>query len=166
MYMHVRRNHSRSIAAAKAGFSASTGARLEADPRLSSQKRQPRGPRRPDSLAAVWASEIVPMLQAALGLRARRHHAGRPRTAGALAAVGTAANARLSRHRCRSSAAPDPSAHQADLLRAARGRRPTGPWSMPARPERFLEAVRAFSFLACRRTASASIGSPPTHADA
>lgn len=69
LYMQLRRNHSRPIAAAKAGFSASTGARLEADPRPPSQKRQPRGRRRPDPLAAVWASEIVPMLQAAPGLR-------------------------------------------------------------------------------------------------
>jgi hypothetical protein len=64
LYMHLRRNHSRTIAAAKAGFSTSTGARLEADPRAPSQKRQPRTRRRPDPLAAVWDSEIVPMLRA------------------------------------------------------------------------------------------------------
>src|SRR3954452_16590239 len=69
LYMHLRRHHSRPIAAAKAGFSASTGARLEADPRPPSQKRQPRTRRGPDPLAAVWESEIVPMLQAAPGLR-------------------------------------------------------------------------------------------------
>lgn len=69
LYMHLRRNHSRPIAAAKAGFSASTGARLEADPRPPSQKRQPRTRRRPDPLATVWDSEIVPMLRAAPGLR-------------------------------------------------------------------------------------------------
>jgi hypothetical protein len=79
--MDLRRNHSRPIAAAKAGFSASTGARLEADPRPPSQKRQPRTRRRPDPLAAVWGTEIVPMLQAAPGLRPvtilaelQRHH--------------------------------------------------------------------------------------------
>jgi hypothetical protein len=69
LYMQLRRNHSRPIAAAKAGFSASTGVRLEADPRPPSHKRQPRGRRRPDPLAAVWESEIVPMLRAAPGLR-------------------------------------------------------------------------------------------------
>jgi hypothetical protein len=69
LYMDLRRNHSRPIAAAKAGLSASTGARLEADPRPPSQKRQPRTRRRPDPLAAVWDSEIVPMLRAAPGLR-------------------------------------------------------------------------------------------------
>ena len=67
--MHLRRNHSRTIAAAKAGFSTSMGARLEADPRPPSQKRLPRTRRRPDPLAAVWDSEIVPMLRASPGLR-------------------------------------------------------------------------------------------------
>jgi hypothetical protein len=69
LYMEYRRHHSRPIAAAKAGFSASTGVRLDTDPRLPSQKRQPRTRRRPDPLAAVWDSEIVPMLRAAPGLR-------------------------------------------------------------------------------------------------
>ena len=69
LYMHLRKHHSRPIAAAKAGSSASTGARLEADPRSPSQKRQPRARRRPDPLAAVWDNEIVPMLRAAPGLR-------------------------------------------------------------------------------------------------
>jgi hypothetical protein len=69
LYMHLRQNHSRPIAAAKAGFSASTGARLDADPRPPSQKRQPRTRRRPDPLAAVWDSEIVPTLRASPGLR-------------------------------------------------------------------------------------------------
>ena len=39
--MDLRRTHTRQTAAAKAGFSASTGARLDADPRLPSQKQQP-----------------------------------------------------------------------------------------------------------------------------
>lgn len=67
--MDLRRTHTRQTAAAKAGFSVSTGARLDADPRPPSQKRQPRTRRRPDPLAAVWDSEIVPMLRAAPGLR-------------------------------------------------------------------------------------------------
>ena len=58
------------LAAAKAGFSTATAYRIEADPRLPSQKKNPRGRRRPDPLAAVWESEIVPMLEAAPGVRA------------------------------------------------------------------------------------------------
>ena len=69
LYMHHRRTHTRQIAAARAGIGASTGARLDADPRLPSQHRTPRGRRRPDPLIAVWEAEIVPMLQATSGLR-------------------------------------------------------------------------------------------------
>jgi hypothetical protein len=69
LYMDLRRTHTRQTAAAKAGFSCSTGARLERDPRLPSQKTVPRGRRRVDPLAAVWEPEIVPMLEAAPGLR-------------------------------------------------------------------------------------------------
>jgi hypothetical protein len=57
------------IAAAKAGFSAATAYRFEQDPRLPSQKKAPRGRRRSDPLVEVWASEIVPMLERAPGLR-------------------------------------------------------------------------------------------------
>jgi hypothetical protein len=67
--MDHRRAHTRETAAAKAGFSASTGGRLDRDPRLPSQKRQPRGRRRPDPLAAVWTSEVVPLLEATPGLK-------------------------------------------------------------------------------------------------
>lgn len=69
LYMNLKRTHSRQTAAAKAGFSATTGARIDTDPRLPSQKQTPRGRRRPDPLAPYWNSEIVPMLQAAPGLR-------------------------------------------------------------------------------------------------
>ncbi|TMJ65054.1 MAG: IS21 family transposase, partial [Alphaproteobacteria bacterium] len=58
------------IAAAKAGFSTATAYRIEADPRLPSKKKSPRGRRRPDPLAGVWDSEIAPMLEAAPGVRA------------------------------------------------------------------------------------------------
>jgi hypothetical protein len=83
--MDFRRTHTRQKAAARAGFSATTGARLDADPRLPSQKQIPRGRRRPDPLAAVWDSEIIPMLEAAPGLRPvtilaelQRRHPGFP----------------------------------------------------------------------------------------
>jgi transposase InsO family protein len=68
--MKVRQTEAAPIAAAKAGFSAATGYRIESEGRLPSQKKAPRGRRRPDPLIAVWDSEIVPMLEAAPGLRA------------------------------------------------------------------------------------------------
>src|SRR5271166_52393 len=68
--MKSRQTNVPAIAAAKAGFSTATAYRIEADPRLPSQKQKPRGRRRPDPLAGVWDSEIVPMLQAAPGIRA------------------------------------------------------------------------------------------------
>ena len=69
LYMHHRRTHSREVAAGRSGFSATTGARIDGDPRLPSQKQLSRGRRRPDPLALVWEAEIIPMLQAAPGLR-------------------------------------------------------------------------------------------------
>ena len=63
--------------------SASTGARLDVDPRMPSQKQASRGRRRPDPLAPVWEAEIVPLLEASPGLRPitilaemQRRHAG------------------------------------------------------------------------------------------
>ena len=57
------------VAAAKAGFSTATAYRIEQDPRPPSQKRTPRDRRRPDPLAGIFDAEIVPMLEAAPGLR-------------------------------------------------------------------------------------------------
>ena len=68
--MKSRHTSAPAIAAAKAGFSRATGYRIEADPRLASQKKGPRGRRRPDPLAGVWISDIVPMLEVAPGIRA------------------------------------------------------------------------------------------------
>ncbi len=68
--MKSRQSNAPVIAAAKAGFSTATAYRIEADPRLPSQKTKPRGRRRPDPLAGVWEGEIVPMLDAAPGVRA------------------------------------------------------------------------------------------------
>jgi hypothetical protein len=68
--MKSRQSNVPAIAAAKAGFSTATAYRIEADPRLPSQKKTPRGRRRPDPLAGVWDSEIVPMLETAPGIRA------------------------------------------------------------------------------------------------
>ncbi len=69
LYMKFRRTEPVSLAAAKAGFSAATAYRIEQAPRPPSQKAAPQGRRRPDPLAAVWESEIVPLLRAAPGLR-------------------------------------------------------------------------------------------------
>ncbi len=67
--MKQRRHHPPSISGAKAGFSTATAYRFEKDPRLPSQKKTRRERRRPDPLADVWGSEVVPLLEAAPGLR-------------------------------------------------------------------------------------------------
>lgn len=58
------------VAAAKASFSTSTAYRCEKDRRLPSQKKGARGRRRPDPLASVFETEVVPMLKAAPRVRA------------------------------------------------------------------------------------------------
>jgi hypothetical protein len=70
LYMRFRHIETPAAAAAKAGFSTATAYRIDADPRLPSQKTKPRTRRRPDPLAGVWQSKIVPMLEAAPDLRA------------------------------------------------------------------------------------------------
>ncbi len=69
LYMHHRRTQTRQLAAARAGIGASTGARLDADPQLPSQRQTVRGRRRPDPLATMWEAEIVPLLASMPGLR-------------------------------------------------------------------------------------------------
>jgi hypothetical protein len=68
--MRLRLSDAPPLAAARAGFSVATAYRIEQDPRLPSQKQAPRGRRRPDPLADVFDSEVVPLLQAAPGVRA------------------------------------------------------------------------------------------------
>lgn len=67
--MDYRKTLPPEAAAAKAGFSTASAYRIEADPRLPSQKKEPRGRRRPDPLALYWDAEIVPILKAAPGIR-------------------------------------------------------------------------------------------------
>ena len=67
--MKTRQTDTVPIASAKSGFSASSGHRIERDRRLPSQKQAPRDSRRPDPLAGVWESEIIPILKTAPGLR-------------------------------------------------------------------------------------------------
>lgn len=70
-YMDLRRTHTQSLAAAKAGLSERTGRRIENDPRLPSQKKADRAAvgMLPGPLAAIWDTEILPMLQSLAGLR-------------------------------------------------------------------------------------------------
>src|SRR3982074_1804487 len=70
LYMIYRHSKDPTIAVAKSGFSRATGYRIEDDPRLTAQKKAPRGRRRPDPLAEVWHGEIVPVLKSAPGIRA------------------------------------------------------------------------------------------------
>ncbi|MBX7250315.1 MAG: IS21 family transposase [Caulobacteraceae bacterium] len=69
LYMKLRQTNSPPVAAAKAGFSTATAYRIEKDPRLPSNKTTARSRRRPDPLADIFDAEIVPMLEAAPGLR-------------------------------------------------------------------------------------------------
>ena len=48
LYMTYRKGDRPALASARAGFSTSTGYRIESDPRPPSRKRKPRGRRRPD----------------------------------------------------------------------------------------------------------------------
>ena len=68
--MKLRTKAKPSVAAAKAGLSTASGYRIEADPRLPSEKRSVRGRRRPDPLAGIFEEEVVPLLQRAPQLRA------------------------------------------------------------------------------------------------
>ena len=69
LYMKYRRKDGPAVAAARAGFSTATAYRLEQHQRLPSQKKEPRERRRPDPLAAIFDSEIVPLLKSAPGVR-------------------------------------------------------------------------------------------------
>ena len=68
--MKFRQTHSTAVAAAKASISVASAYRIEQDPRLPSQKTVRRGRRRPDPLAGIFDAEVVPLLQAAPGIRA------------------------------------------------------------------------------------------------
>jgi len=71
MYMDHRRSHSQETAAAKAGISERTARRIDGDPTLPSQRKQPRAYRtRANPFESVWAAEVAPLLQAMPGLQA------------------------------------------------------------------------------------------------
>jgi hypothetical protein len=68
--MDIRRTTPQTIAAARAGISVATARRIEREPRPPSGRREPRHWRtREDPLSLVWDSFIVPLLQAAPGLK-------------------------------------------------------------------------------------------------
>lgn len=67
--MKYRQTSSTAVAAAKASLSPATAYRIQADPRLPSLKSGVRERRRVDPLADIFDVEIVPMLEAAPGLR-------------------------------------------------------------------------------------------------
>jgi len=67
--MKLRQTNSTAVAAARTGISQASGYRLEADPSVPSQRRKPRGRRRPDPLAGIFDEEVVPILEATPGLR-------------------------------------------------------------------------------------------------
>jgi hypothetical protein len=69
LFMQYRRTDTVAVAAAKASLSPATGYRLARDPRLPSMKKGVRGRRRPDPLGDLFETEIVPLIQAAPGLR-------------------------------------------------------------------------------------------------
>src|SRR6056297_3705554 len=63
LFMTLKQTHTVPVAAAKAGISQATGYRIQSDPTMPSQKKKPRGRRRPDPLADIFDAEVVPMLQ-------------------------------------------------------------------------------------------------------
>src|SRR5680860_1554714 len=69
LFMTLRQTQTIPVAAAKAGLSQATGYRLHADPILLSQKKAPRGRRRPDPLSDIFDTEVLPLLKSSPGLR-------------------------------------------------------------------------------------------------
>ncbi len=67
--MKFRQTHTTAVAAAKTSISTATAYRIEKEARLPSQRKAPRERRRPDPLADIFDTEIVPLLQAAPGIR-------------------------------------------------------------------------------------------------
>ena len=66
--MTLKKTDTIEVAAAKAGLSRATGYRLAADPRPSAENK-PRGRRRPDPLADIFDTEVVPILETSPGIR-------------------------------------------------------------------------------------------------
>ena len=69
LFMQHRQADTVAVAAAKASMSKATGHRIARVPRLPSTNKTSRSRRRPDPLGEVFDAVVVPMLQAAPGLR-------------------------------------------------------------------------------------------------
>ncbi len=69
LFMQHRQTDTVAVAAAKASMSKATGHRIARVPRLPSTNKTSRSRRRPDPLGEVFDAVVVPMLQAAPGLR-------------------------------------------------------------------------------------------------
>ena len=69
LFMQHRQTDTVAVAAAKASMSKATAHRIAKRARLPSTSKAPRGRRRPDPLGEVFDAVVVPMLQAAPGLR-------------------------------------------------------------------------------------------------
>jgi transposase InsO family protein len=69
LFMTLRQTQPVPVAAAKAGLSQASGYRLQANPVLPSQKKAPRGRRRPDPLSDIFDTEVLPLLKSSPGLR-------------------------------------------------------------------------------------------------
>jgi hypothetical protein len=69
LFMKLKLSKTLPAAAAQAGISIATAYRFGHDPRLPSDKKAPRASRRPDPLADIFEAEVVPLLQAAAGIR-------------------------------------------------------------------------------------------------
>ena len=67
--MKLRLSKTLPLAAAQAAISVATAYRIQHDPRLPSDKKAPRERRRPDPLVDIFEAEVVPLLQAAPGIR-------------------------------------------------------------------------------------------------
>ena len=70
LYMSYRKHNTQELAAAKAGMNARTARRIEGKGTLPSQQPRRYWRSRPDPFAAVWETEIVPLLQNAPRLMA------------------------------------------------------------------------------------------------
>jgi hypothetical protein len=68
--MSYRKHHTQELAAAKAGMSERSARRVEEDVTLPSQEPRRHWRSRPDPFAAVWDSEVVPLLKSAPKLMA------------------------------------------------------------------------------------------------
>lgn len=70
LFMRYRESHGVAVAAAKAGLSTATAYRIDKEGSASPSPKPARGRRRPDPLADIFDSEVVPLLQSAPGMRA------------------------------------------------------------------------------------------------